>query len=749
MDDPLSICVFFTLHSPKYQDEVVYTSQRVSGSYNPSWESLLFGSTHGRITTFIARVWVSMSPDMEKFNVVYEKIINLPELVYIGTQLNKDISFNPAVGNSFVIGMHEGFYSDGAVIGAPTPPVVSHPLAQHLPPQSLVEVSRNEVLVAYENLIALRLLNRQRALNMAKLKSNRARTEVNTFLLQNRAHLGAKTEKEGLRSRIAVLRQQLIQQKGLEEEEQRALANLRGMQDVVEARLRYHQEDLRREKEHFRDQQLKLEKEIAKLHRVKLNKRMRQNIMIVELCEAFSIKKEGETYTICDVIVPNVDQQDSLQNPDQLGVALGYTAHLVEQLAKVLVVPLPYPLKFNGSKSTVFDHISETFTENIKEFPLYSSSEKWMHRYGTFLLTKDIIQLRLHCGIRTTRQMYKKTLWCLKDLLDRILPPYQPETHGATKQRPNATEHRAALTSADGVFQLRDAVGPFPGERDQSFTPDPPSQASDQPSQLSDPYSDAGFNIDELQNSSAVGEIGIDNLVEDNVRTAGVASFQDSDQATTPSPLPFSPPPSQTPPPYSPTAPQTLPPYSPVPLQTPPPYCSTAPHTPPPPACPNGTHITEERVEPLSCANNVTHQNTPASSTRVEATSHHSEALNRVFDEIFAKRKLNSLSQSSMSETNTGARAPPPSSSSSSSTYVTLFSQEEKTGREVPKEDQQQDSRRPSAEQEACQLEDFIDSPPRPQGGVVTYQSLCEMGECSDQTVHTLDQGRAGGRRRL
>ena len=53
---------------------------------------------------------------------------------------------------------------------------------------------------------------------------------------------------------------------------------------------------------------------------------------------------------------------------EQLGVALGYTAHLVEQLGKVLLVPLPYPLKPNGSRSTVFDHITdESYTDNIKE----------------------------------------------------------------------------------------------------------------------------------------------------------------------------------------------------------------------------------------------------------------------------------------------------------------------------------------------------------------------------------------------
>ena len=41
---------------------------------------------------------------------------------------------------------------------------------------------------------------------------------MNTFLLQHSALFGAKVEKEGLKSRIAMLKQQLVQQKNLEED---------------------------------------------------------------------------------------------------------------------------------------------------------------------------------------------------------------------------------------------------------------------------------------------------------------------------------------------------------------------------------------------------------------------------------------------------------------------------------------------------------------------------------------------------
>lgn len=55
-------------------------------------------------------------------------------------------------------------------------------------------------------------------------------------------------------------------------------------------------------------------------------------------------------------------------NMEQYGVALGYTAHLVTQLGHVLQVPLQYPIKPCGSKSTISDHISEEVViDAIKE----------------------------------------------------------------------------------------------------------------------------------------------------------------------------------------------------------------------------------------------------------------------------------------------------------------------------------------------------------------------------------------------
>ena len=54
---------------------------------------------------------------------------------------------------------------------------------------------------------------------------------------------------------------------------------------------------------------------------------------------------------------------------DQLGVALGYVAQLVHHLASTLSVPLQYPLHLNGSKSSIYDYISDiSAVQNNREY---------------------------------------------------------------------------------------------------------------------------------------------------------------------------------------------------------------------------------------------------------------------------------------------------------------------------------------------------------------------------------------------
>ena len=45
--------------------------------------------------------------------------------------------------------------------------------------------------------------------------------------------------------------------------------------------------------------------------------------------------------------------------PEQVGVALGFVAQLVHYLAKFLLIPLEYPIKPYGSRSSITDSVHE------------------------------------------------------------------------------------------------------------------------------------------------------------------------------------------------------------------------------------------------------------------------------------------------------------------------------------------------------------------------------------------------------
>ncbi|BGP18704.1 hypothetical protein JCM10213v2_006770 [Rhodosporidiobolus nylandii] len=77
---------------------------------------------------------------------------------------------------------------------------------------------------------------------------------------------------------------------------------------------------------------------------------------------------------------------------EHLSSALGYCASLVTLLAAYLRVPLVYPVRARGSRSTVTDPIS--MMKGPRAFPLYGKGvEQYRFDYGVFLLNKDIEQL--------------------------------------------------------------------------------------------------------------------------------------------------------------------------------------------------------------------------------------------------------------------------------------------------------------------------------------------------------------------
>lgn len=52
---------------------------------------------------------------------------------------------------------------------------------------------------------------------------------------------------------------------------------------------------------------------------------------------------------------------------ETLSVALGYTCHVVSMIAQFLDLPLRYPMKSRGSRSTIMDFAIEKVAEKDRE----------------------------------------------------------------------------------------------------------------------------------------------------------------------------------------------------------------------------------------------------------------------------------------------------------------------------------------------------------------------------------------------
>jgi len=65
-------------------------------------------------------------------------------------------------------------------------------------------------------------------------------------------------------------------------------------------------------------------------------------------------------------------------------------------------IPLRYCLIYNGSRSSVIDHILPNLSDSERIFPLHLQNvPKGNFDYGVFLVNKNIVQLRHHFALTT------------------------------------------------------------------------------------------------------------------------------------------------------------------------------------------------------------------------------------------------------------------------------------------------------------------------------------------------------------
>jgi len=104
------------------------------------------------------------------------------------------------------------------------------------------------------------------------------------------------------------------------------------------------------------------------------------------------IDDETLRFTIRQIWLPISGEFENCSE-EEIGTALGWTAHLVYLLSLYLGVPLRYPVQPVGGRSLINDPVSVIM--GSRTFPLYApGSDQNRFEYAVFLLNKDIEQVR-------------------------------------------------------------------------------------------------------------------------------------------------------------------------------------------------------------------------------------------------------------------------------------------------------------------------------------------------------------------
>ncbi|KAK3329165.1 UV radiation resistance protein and autophagy-related subunit 14-domain-containing protein [Apodospora peruviana] len=365
---------FFTLHVDD-DEQPVYISEIAERAANFNFRLFDLSALDPSVTRspqITIKLWTKRQ---DAWSLLLVDEVDLRALNWLGSV--QGVHFPP---NSLVFHMVDGIYSVELSGKPPPPPKQSSPL----PTSSYNSLMR---LATLDNSIQDALATRDGlARQINDLLSREPRNEVpeaqdklaitNKYLAQQRrAVAAAKKRNEDLRASIASRKQAI--------EEGRALQQ-RATRDVENATEQLGQsvELVQKIKEQIHGQRRRICEDLARIY----------NIEPVPVGPPLSFR-------ICGTSLPNTVYdstrrgKSTASDEDALSAALGHVAQLTDSLQYYLGVPLPYPIKPFGSRSSIRDDISQ-LADPQREFPLHvprgGSSAQFRFDYGWFLLNKDI-----------------------------------------------------------------------------------------------------------------------------------------------------------------------------------------------------------------------------------------------------------------------------------------------------------------------------------------------------------------------
>ncbi|KAM7194636.1 UV radiation resistance protein and autophagy-related subunit 14 domain containing protein [Naviculisporaceae sp. PSN 640] len=386
---------FFSIHVDG-EEQPVYISEVAGRSANFNFRPFDLSALERSVTRsaqITIKVWAR---PRDAWSLLLVDDVDLRALNWLGDIQN--VHFPP---NSLIFHMIDGIYSIDLSGKPPQPPKKIAPLPTSsynvLMRLATLDNSIQDAIATRDHIAAqINSLLETEPKNELPEAEDKRLLATKYLSQQQRLVAAAKKKNDTLRASIAARRAAI--------EEGRAL-QARAERDVENATL-----------------QLSQSKELAAKTREQIHGQRRR--ICEDLARIYSINPvplgPPLSFQICGIPLPNTvyDSTSKSSSEDVLSAALGHVAQLTNSLQYYLSVPLPYPIKPFGSRSSICDHISQ-LADPQREFPLYlprgGSSAQFRFDYGWFLLNKDIEVLCASQGLKVVD--IRHTLPNLKYLL--------------------------------------------------------------------------------------------------------------------------------------------------------------------------------------------------------------------------------------------------------------------------------------------------------------------------------------------
>lgn len=416
--DFCSLQVFFTLHENE-KSKAFFTSEKITGSLNPTWQSFDLHNLNHEIDltskSVIVRVWLCQN---EVNKVKIECHVWLNGLVFFADKIGG--IKHPA--NTFLFGLHNHYYVYYNA-SLPSPHLEQHISDKEVPKGNIpavVNVDQSHIRLSYNLSSLARIHTVKRAIKQTSAGVNRIYSNIEDKLLTSTECTEKLSQREMLEMKVRQLKQELLwqtQQKQLEEDK---LERLKEEYEIKWQKLKKDCSNLSPRGNQCEENRTLHIQSREMLVKENAQVQYRRKQIISEMAQyIYPISQDDKhNYSIVKVKLPNAEDYQN-QDEARIAVGLGFTCHLTIMLSNFMDMPLRYPMKYRGSRSVIFDHVHSKLAEKDREFPLFRSKEKFQFNYAVFLLNKNISQLRFYCGLAT--QDLRQTLPNLKSFLEQKL----------------------------------------------------------------------------------------------------------------------------------------------------------------------------------------------------------------------------------------------------------------------------------------------------------------------------------------